>query len=294
MPSEVEGFLDYLVVECGLAQNSINAYAADLRKFLGYLATRGKALGAVTPDILLGFMMEQKGAGLSVSSIARYLVAVKMFYRFLYMEGLIAKDITSSFDTPRVWTRLPEVLSPPEIDKLLSAPDPATPLGLRDAAILETLYATGARVSEVGRLRVQDVNLDYGYVRCFGKGSKERIVPLGQRAIDRVRSYLETVRSRYCAKGGGEFLFLSRKHSPLRRETLWRVVKKYVRQMGMKKRVSPHTLRHSFATHLLERGADLRSVQEMLGHVDISTTQRYTHVDKERLKSVHRQFHPRG
>lgn len=272
------------------------AYGSDLRKFAAYLAAKGLRFALAQPDALIGFMMEQKAQGLSVSSIARYLVAVKMFYRFLYTEGLVSRDIASSFETPRVWTRLPEVLSAREVDLLLSAPDRGAPLGLRDAAVLELLYATGARVSEVARLRVQDVNLDYAYVRCFGKGSKERIVPLGERAIACLRAYLESARPRFLQAAGkaSDVLFLSQKKAPLRRESLWRIVKKYVRLLGLRKGVSPHTLRHSFATHLLEHGADLRSVQEMLGHVDISTTQRYTHVDRERLKSIHKRYHPRG
>jgi len=241
-------------------------------------------------------MMDQKGRGIAVSSIARYLVAIKMLYRFLYTEGEIAKDIAATFETPRMWTRLPEVLSPQDVDRLMEAPDRTTPLGLRDAAVLEMLYATGARVSEVGRMRLQDVNLEYGYVRCFGKGSKERIVPLGEKAIECVTLYRDTVRPILLPKTAPvcDVLFLSKKRTPLHRKTIWRIVKKYVLLCGLHKTVSPHTLRHSFATHLLGHGADLRSVQEMLGHVDISTTQRYTHVDQERLKSVHKLYHPRG
>ena len=282
-------------MECGLAENTLEAYRADLKKFTAYLHAAKTPLLRVTTDTLLGFMMQQKEAGLSVASIARYMVAIRMFYRFLYTEGQLSTDITATFDTPRIWTRLPEVLGPHDVERLLSAPDRRTPMGLRDAALLELLYATGARVSEVSRLRLQDVNLDYAYVRCFGKGSKERIVPIGQQAIAALRAYLETARPTLAPEGGGvDILFLSRKRTPLRRESIWRVVKKYVTLLGLKRSVSPHTLRHSFATHLLERGADLRSVQEMLGHADISTTQRYTHVDQERLKSVHKKYHPRG
>ncbi|MEW6355672.1 MAG: site-specific tyrosine recombinase XerD [Planctomycetota bacterium] len=296
MLPEVEAFLDYLLVECGLAENTLRAYGADLKKFVAFLLAKGRSIHSATRDHFVQFMMEQKGQGLAVSSIARYLVAIKMFYRFLYTEGQIKKDVTSTFETPRIWSRLPEVLSPRDVDRLMAAPDRAVPLGMRDAALLEMLYATGARVSEVARMRLQDVNLEYGYVRCFGKGSKERIVPLGEAAVQCVKIYRDTIRSNLLPKKGPvcDVLFLSKKRTPLRRETIWKIVKKYVRQFGLRAAVSPHTLRHSFATHLLERGADLRSVQEMLGHVDIATTQRYTHVDQERLKSVHKQYHPRG
>jgi len=294
MQSELRGYLAYLAVECGLSPNTVDAYRRDLQKFSSYLTETGRDFKKITAQTVVSFMMKQKENGISVNSIARYLAAIKMFYRFLSLEGEIERDPTSVLESPRLWRRLPGVMTCDDVEKLLAAPDVSTPLGIRDKAVLETLYATGARVSEVARLRINDVNLDYGYARCFGKGAKERIVPLGGQAIESVRAYIERARPVFLPRAGSEFLFLSRKKTPMRRETIWRIVKNYVRMTGIKKTVSPHTLRHSFATHLLERGADLRSVQEMLGHVDISTTQIYTHVDRDRLKFVHKRYHPRG
>jgi len=291
----ISSFADYLEVECGLARNTISSYTSDLKKFAAHLDGKRKDFRSIKAEHIVSFMMEQKENGISVNSIARYLVSIKMFYRFLFIEGVVGREPTSVLQSPRLWRRLPDVLTIEEVDTLISAPDDSTPLGIRDRAVLETLYSTGARVSEVASLKVSDVNLDYGYLRCFGKGARERIVPIGEQAIEALERYIREARHFFLPKSGGsDRLFLSRKKTPLRRESIWRIVKKYLRLGGIAKDVSPHTLRHSFATHLLEHGADLRSVQEMLGHADIATTQRYTHVDRDRLKSVHKKFHPRG
>jgi len=290
----VEAFLDYLVVECGLADNTVMAYRNDLRKFCEYLTAKGVAsFAAVTPTMVIDFMSREKERGLSVNSISRNLVAIKMLYKFLFLEGQIEKDVVSLLDSPRLWKRIPEVLNHEEIEALLSAPTDE-PLAARDRAILELLYATGARVSEAANLTLDRVNLEVGYVRCFGKGSKERVVPLGEKAKAALTAYLSQERPRLDKGRRSPHLFLNRRGRALGRERIWKLVKRYVKKAGIARDASPHTLRHSFATHMLEHGADLRVVQEMLGHVDIATTQIYTHVDKSRLKAIHRRFHPRG
>ncbi len=291
----IDPFLDYLAVECGLADNTLAAYQRDLWKFAEFLEAKGVTdLAKVTPDTVVRFMRAEKDLGLSVNSIARYLAAIKMWFRFLFMEGALSKDAVSVLDSPRLWRKIPEALSPREVSRLLRAPDPKTPLGLRDRALLEVLYATGARVSEVTNLDLGGVNLDYRFLRCIGKGDKERIVPLGRKAVDAVRDYIVNVRPKLLRGRESPRLFLSRFGKPLDRHQVWRLVKRYADKARIRKKVSPHTLRHSFATHLLSGGADLRAVQEMLGHASIATTQIYTHVDKDRLKSIHRQFHPRA
>jgi len=290
----IERFLNYLDVECGLAANTLAAYRRDLEAFEQYLTSKGRSkLADVSTTDIVDHMMSQKDRGLASSSISRALVAIKVFYRFLYREGLIQKDLTSVLDSPKLWQRLPSVLSVSEVKSLLKAPD-RKPLGIRDRAILEVFYATGARVSEVANLKVDSINFEFGYLRCLGKGSKERIVPIGRQALDATERYLRDVRGKLVGNRPTQELFVSRLGGSLYRESIWRIVKKYAFKAGIRKKISPHTLRHSFATHLLEGGADLRAVQEMLGHADISTTQLYTHVDRERLKSVHKTFHPRG
>ena len=294
MNDDIEQFLEYLTVECGLAANSIGAYRSDLGHFCAYLAGRGKrAFREVRARDIVGFLTHEKARGLSTTSISRALAAVRMLFKFLTVEGRIPKNVASTLESPHLWRRLPDVLDVDDIEALLAAPDLSTPLGVRDRAILEVMYATGARVSETADLKLADVNFDFRYLRCFGKGSKERVVPIGVRAVDAVRQYVEEVRPKLDKKGA-PLLFLSKSGRRLRRETIWAKVRKCALAAGLRKKVSPHTLRHSFATHLLEGGADLRSVQEMLGHANIATTQIYTHVDKDRLKTVHKKFHPRA
>jgi integrase/recombinase XerD len=216
-----------------------------------------------------------------------------MFHRFLAREKILKNDPSDLIDSPKLWKKIPDTLSLNEVNALLAQPDIRNKQGLRDKAILETLYATGMRVSEAVNLKVDSVNLDIGFLRCIGKGNKERVIPLGTKAISSIKKYLEVSRPHLLKKKESEFLFLNRFGKKISRQSLWKIIKKYANQARIKKPISPHTLRHSFATHLLERGADLRSVQEMLGHSNISTTQIYTHINKDRLKTIHRMFHPR-
>jgi len=288
-------FMDYLDVECGLAKNTLEAYRMDLAKFFAYLhSLKVRDFRSVRPQTVVDFMMQQKEAGLSVNSISRYLVAIKMLSRFLFLEGYVPKDLVSLLDSPRLWKRIPGVLSKREIKALLSAPRPPRRYYLRDRAILEVLYATGARVSEVVTLTLNRTNIEYGYVRCIGKGGKERVVPLGRKARKALREYMQTLRPKLASKSRAAEVFLSRSGKPLDRFMLWKMVKRYALEAGISKPISPHVLRHSFATHMLEGGADLRSVQEMLGHANIATTQIYTHVDSARLKAIHQKYHPRA
>jgi integrase/recombinase XerD len=294
MDKHVELFLDYLSVERGLSKNTILAYRSDLKDYTGFLeAVAKKSVSASSREDIRDFMLHQKDKGLSVNSISRALAALRMFYRFLAREKLIKSDVSSYIDSPKLWKKIPDVLNLDEVERLIEAPDLNSPQGIRDRAILEVMYATGMRVSEVAGLRVTDLNADVGFVRCLGKGKKERIVPLGTKAVAAVARYLEKVRPRL-AKSGVQELFLNRSGRKISRVSLWKLIKGYARKARIKKPIRPHILRHSFATHLLERGADLRSVQEMLGHANISTTQIYTHINKDRLRSIHKMYHPRG
>lgn len=287
-------FLDYLSAERGLAHNTISAYRNDLIKFLDYLKQNGiKSLGIVKRDNIRDFMLFTKDKGLSVSSVSRELVAVKVFYRFLLRERIINKDPSELIDSPKSWNRLPEVLSVAEIESLLLIPDIRDTAGIRNKAILELMYASGIRVSEASNLHLTDVNLDVGFLRCVGKGSKERVVPLGEKAIRSLRRYLDKARPKLNKKNKTDHLFLNRSGQHLSRQSIWKLIVRCARLAKIKKKIKPHTLRHSFATHLLEGGADLRSVQEMLGHANIATTQIYTHIDKDRLKTIHQRYHPR-
>ena len=294
--SELDAFVDYLSAECGLSPNTLAAYGRDLLDFLTFVERRGVTeLDRVTPTDVVDFLMHEKRRGLAAASVARQLVAVRMLYRFLARENRVKTDPAALLNSPKVWRSLPDVLTKREVEQLLAAPSERSTLGMRDGAILETMYACGARAQEVVDLKCEDVNLEYGYVRLFGKGSKERIVPLGRAACERLRRYLGDARPKLTRAGRSTHaLFLSRTGRKLDRERIWQVIRHLALKAGLRKRVHPHTLRHSFATHLLEGGADLRLVQEMLGHANISTTQIYTHVDAERLKSIHKQFHPRA
>ena len=239
-------------------------------------------------------MLFLKDKGLNSNSISRNLVAIKVFYKFLVREGLLKTDIAGILESPKLIRPLPDALNMNEVEKLINSAGGRDWQSVRDKAVLELMYATGFRVSEVVELKVPDANLDIGFAKCTGKGNKERIVPLGGKAKEAVKRYLEKTRPKLLKKSTEGHLFLSRLGKKISRQSFWKMIKKYTKAAGIKKRIKPHTLRHSFATHLLERGADLRSVQEMLGHSDISTTQIYTHIDKERLKGIHRKFHPRG
>ena len=288
-------FLDYLTVECGLSANTTTAYRRDLEGFLTFVSRKGfTRLDALKPSDIVDFLMREKRRGLSPASTSRRLVAIRMFYRFLLAEGRLKKDVAVTIESSRAWRNLPDVLTRREVEKLLETPDLSTPLGLRNSAILETMYASGARAQEVVDLRAEDVNLKYAYVRLTGKGGKERVLPLGRVACERVGRYLDEVRPRLVRGKDPGTLFLSRTGRKLNRERIWQFIRRLALKGGLAKNVHPHTLRHSFATHLLEGGADLRSVQEMLGHASIDTTQIYTHVDASRLRSIHRKYHPRG
>ena len=293
----IDSFLDYLTIECGLSVNTLQAYQRDLERFADYAKVDDPGdWEGVTSDQVVEFLVAEKTPprNMAVTSVSRALVAIRMFFRFASAEGFVPADVTEHLESPRLWVTLPEVLDRKAVDRLLAAPEAAHDRWpLRDKAVLEMLYATGARASETADLTTRSVNRDVGYVHCIGKGRKERIVPVGKRALDALDAYLATERPRL-DRDASEYLFLTHTGRRMGRETIWRLVKKYALRAGVSRRVSPHTLRHSFATHLLEGGADLRAVQEMLGHVDISTTQVYTHVDPSRLKAIHKKYHPRA
>lgn len=294
MKTLVEEFLNYLSVERGLAENTIGSYHRDLNKYIKYLEKNN--IGSFTKtnrNNITNFMLHLKDKGLNSNSISRALVAIKMLYRFLVNERYLKDDITSVINSPKLWRKLPEVLSKDEVERLLASPNIKTRQGIRDKAVLELMYATGMRVSEIANLKLNDLNLDMGFTKCTGKGQKERIVPLGSYALRALIRYTNKVRPRLLKQKEQSHLFLSRLGKKMSRQTFWKTIKTYTNKSRIKKEISPHTLRHSFATHLLERGADLRTVQEMLGHSDISTTQIYTHINKERLKQIHRKYHPR-
>lgn len=290
----IEIFLDYLSVERGLAKNTIVSYKQDLNIYLDFLKSSSiDVLSKATRNDITNFMFFQKDKGISPNSISRRLAAIRMFHRFLLREKIVKSDPTSMVDSPKMHKKIPETLSLNEIELLLDQPDTRDYQGMRDKAILETLYATGMRVSEVVNLRLDNVNLDVGFLRCIGKGNKERVIPLGKKAINSVTKYLESSRQKILNKKQSDFLFVGRVGKKLSRQSMWKMIKRCAKLARIKKTIKPHIFRHSFATHLLERGADLRSVQEMLGHSNISTTQIYTHINKDRLKTIHRMFHPR-
>jgi integrase/recombinase XerD len=296
MNDEIKLFTDYLSIECGLSKNTLSAYRQDLTKFSNYLKPSAiTSVSQVSTEDIIHFMDFYRKKGISYTSIARYLTSIRMLFRFLTAEGKLNKDVTTLLDTPKIWHRIPDVLSYQTIQKLLDTPDLTKGLGMRDRAILELMYAAGTRVSEAINLRISDVNLQGGYLRCIGKGQKERIVPLGDVAVKYVNMYLVKVRPKLAnPKRPTDYLFLDRLGKNLRRETIWKMIHRYGLSAGISEKLHPHLLRHSFATHLLEGGADLRYVQEMLGHSNIATTQIYTHINKERLKEIHRKFHPRA
>ena len=292
----LRAFLDYIQVECGLAGNTRKAYGVDLRHFLSVLSEQGiRTLPGISPRHVEAFIRTALSSGLSAPTVARRLAAVRMFCRYLVLERVLARDVSSGIDSPKKCHRLPTVLSDRTVRAILEAPrDDVDTHAARDRAILALLYATGMRASEVAGLEPTDVNAHLGVVRVFGKGHKERIVPVARHAADLVMRYAGGRRAEVAPDAAGGALFLSRTGRGLRREDIYHLVRKYARRAAAGAGVSPHTLRHCFATQLLSNGADLRSVQEMLGHADIATTQIYTHVDADRLKAIHKRFHPRG
>ncbi|MDQ2889282.1 MAG: site-specific tyrosine recombinase XerD [Gemmatimonadota bacterium] len=287
-------FGDYLTLEDGASPRTVEAYGRDLARFVDYSVTKGAHAPAEVGSITLrAYVYHLKDLGLAPSSIRRNISALRTYYKFLLNEGHVVRDPSERLETPKKWRDLPDVLTADEIAKLIETPTLDEPLAFRDRAMLELAYGAGLRVGEWITLGVRDLLLDQSLVRVFGKGAKERLVPIGRKAVGAVAIYIRELRPKL-EKGAGEGkLFLNARGEPLSRMGAWKILRKHVDASGIGKHVTPHTLRHSFATHLLEGGADLRAVQEMLGHADISTTQIYTHVDREYLRSVHRQFHPR-
>ncbi len=285
-------FLNYLVVEKGLSRNTIVSYKRDLERYIGQM--KGKDPDHIGQSDVVSFMTYLSSRGIAPASVARNLAAVRGFHKYLMIDGLAKTDPTGNLETPRGWKRLPKSLSSAAVDALLNQPDLSTPIGLRDKAMLELMYATGLRVSELVGLRIADVNAERGFLVVMGKGSKERAVPTGEAAIGAVAEYVARARPVLLGNKASDVLFISSHRRGITRQMFWQRIKHYALTAGVGTGISPHTLRHSFATHLLDNGADLRSVQAMLGHSDISTTQIYTHVSRERLRKIHEKYHPRG
>jgi len=295
MESLIQEFIDYLGHEKGLATNTLESYSRDLRQYYGFLSADSSAsLEKASQSTIVAYLMYLRKQGKATATIARRLAALKAFYQFLVKENYVSEDPTDDLSSPKLERKLPKVLTIEEVERLLSQPDVSTAAGKRDKAMLELLYATGIRVSELVNLDLGDVDLTEGFVRCMGKGSKERVVPMGEIAVGALKTYLETARPKMVADQHEKAVFVNHHGKRLTRQGFWKIVKKYAAQAQIRKEITPHTLRHSFATHLLENGADIRAVQEMLGHADISTTQIYTHVTKERLKGVYAKSHPRA
>ena len=291
----VDEFLYYLVIERGLAENTLSSYNSDLQQFLQYLEGAGvKKLNEVSRGLLVAYLVKMQQEGRSPSTISQHLAALKSFYHFLLREKEVENDPTANLESPRQFKKLPQVLTVDEISRLLQQPRPDRPAGLRDKAMLELLYATGLRVSELVALNVDQVNLEGEFVRCLGKGSRERVVPMGQVACFHLRTYLAHGRGKLIKKTTEPALFVNQHGRRLSRQGCWKILKGYARAANLQKEITPHTLRHSFATHLLENGADLRSVQELLGHADIGTTQIYTHLTRKKIREVYDKTHPRA
>ena len=294
METQIRTFLNCLRVEKGLSDNTIQAYRRDIAKFAAFAATRGLGAKDVRRGDVVDFLGTLYRKGLDSRSVARHLVTIRHFFRFALMEGYVQDDPAATIESPRFRHSLPEFLSLEEVDRLLRQPDLTAVVGLRDRAMIELMYSCGLRVSELCGLRVSDLQAEAGCLRCIGKGDKERLVPVGRQALEVVQRYLKTSRPKLLREGSSPYLFLNQKGSKIGRITYWKTLGQYGRKAGLRKALKPHMLRHSFATHLLDRGADLRSVQMMLGHSDISTTQIYTHVVEERLKQVYKAHHPRA
>ncbi|MBI3860601.1 MAG: site-specific tyrosine recombinase XerD [Planctomycetia bacterium] len=295
-PAEfLEPFLRYQEVEVGMARNTLLAYGSDLRQFFEWLGRHCPAgVSGVDLKVLSSYLARLHERGLSSTTVARHLVAIKMFFRYLLLEGVIRESVVDLVSSPKLWQHLPHVLSPEMVNRLLAAPQSCDRYMLRDRALLALLYATGCRASEVVNLRLRDVHLDESYCRCIGKGNKERLVSLNPIACRAIAAYLEHERPLLAGQSESDGLLVSKSGRGLSRIMVWSLVKKYARRIGASDKVSPHTLRHSFATHMLAGGAEIRALQELLGHASIATTQVYTHVEHTRLKAVHKKCHPRG
>ena len=288
-------YLNHLLIERGMAQNTLEAYGRDLRRYFQFLLQKGiTQLPDVKPEVIIEYLVQIKGEGLSANSMNRALAALRGLYKYLIREKIITSSPLTNIDLAKVWMRLPDTISKEEMNLILIQPGNLTVSAIRDTAMLELLYATGIRVSELINLTMNSVNWQVGFLVVMGKGSKERIVPIGKTAYDCTRLYVDNARGQMMQKKVTDVLFLNRFGTKFTRQGLWKVVIRYAKKAGLVKKVHPHTFRHSFATHLLEGGADLRTVQVMLGHADISTTQIYTHITRDRLKEIHQKYHPRG
>lgn len=290
----IAAFLHYARAEKGLSTNTMLAYRRDMVKFAEFLESRSVSLLEATRSEIVDFLSSLYAQGLDSRSVARQLVTLRNFYRFCLSEGLVTEDPAANIESPKIYRTLPHFLSVDDVDKLLAQPDVTTPIGLRDKAMIELMYSTGLRVSELCGLRVSDVETSSGVLRCIGKGNKERIVPVGRRALEAIAVYIQDSRPRLLRDRVSPYLFLGKMGRKIGRIQFWMLLKKYGTEANLRESLNPHMLRHSFATHLLDRGADLRSIQLMLGHADISTTQIYTHVVEERLKQVYKAHHPRA
>ncbi len=297
IPAVITSFLTHAKVEKGLSSNTVSAYRRDLRKLEGFAQKRKLSLERISRDDLVDFLAALYRQKLESRTVARHLVSLRNFFRFAQVQEMIPADPSANLESPKIRRSLPGYLRLEEVERLLEQPDTRTPSGMRDIAMLEVLYSTGLRVSELIGLRVTDLDSKVGCVRCIGKGDKERIVPIGRKALHKVEKYLQDARPKLLTtgkSGSSAALFVNRRGAPISRVGVWKILSAYGRRAGLRVALTPHMLRHSFATHLLERGADLRSVQLMLGHADISTTQIYTHVVEERLKQIYKAHHPRA
>lgn len=294
MEANIRAFVNSLRVEKGLSENTIAAYRRDMVKFMAFADERHLKTAEIERSHVVEFLASLYRKGLDSRSVARHLVTIRHFFRFALMEEYIAEDPAATIQSPKFRQSLPEFLSLSEVDRLLEQPDASTVVGLRDRAMIELMYSCGLRVSELCGLGVRDIRMEDGCLRCIGKGNKERLVPVGKRALAIVAKYLRDSRPKLLGEGSSAFLFLNQKGGKMHRITFWKTLGAYGRKAALRKAITPHMLRHSFATHLLDRGADLRSVQMMLGHADIATTQIYTHVVEERLKQVYKAHHPRA
>ena len=291
----VDQYINYLLIEKGLSDNTIESYSSDLALYLEFLKKNGiKNISDAGTAVMLKHLAALRDAGLGAKSRTRHLITLRGFYRFLVQEKIVKHNPSKIINLPKSVLKLPDVLSVEEVKKLLNICDTKKPKGIRDAAMIELLYAAGLRVSELVNVKLQNVNMEAGFVRVFGKGSKERVVPIGLYAKEKIDHYIKSSRPMLLKNMISQYLFIARAGKPMTRQGFWKQLKKYGRVAGIKKRITPHSLRHSFASHLLDGGADLRAVQVMLGHVDISTTQIYTHVARKRLKEMHEKYHPRG
>ena len=291
----IDQYLNYLLIEKGLSRTTLESYSRDMIRYREFLyQNRTQRISGEDTALILRHLIALRNAGLSARSRARHLVTIRGFYRFMVQERILKHDPARLVDLPKTSMKLPDVLSVEEVSQLLETPDTDQPRGARDRAMLELLYAAGLRVSELVNLKLQDINLEAGFVRVLGKGSKERLVPIGLHAKDKIESYIEKSRITLLKNRASSYLFVARAAKPITRQGFWKLLRKYATLAQLNKKVTPHSLRHSFASHLLEGGADLRAVQVMLGHVDIATTQIYTHVARQQLKILHKRFHPRG